>query len=288
MLCNNPFMNIDTITVQSYIALAESGSFTKAAEKVNRSQSALSQQINKLEYLTGKKLINRGKNFSLTDDGEIFLKYAKQIYSLHCEAFDKFNEPELEGEVKFGIPEDFANIYLSDVLANFARIHPKIMLKIECGLTLNLYDKFKNNEFDLVLVKMSHPKNFPYGEQVWSEPLEWVGDESILEANEQKLPLVLAPKPCVYRNAAIEALSANNCKWRLVFSSSSYASKTAAVKAGMGLTVFPKAMVPKHLKIIKSKKLPKLEDIHVSLLKKDNKNNAVNSFEQFMLKKLKH
>lgn len=279
-------MSIDTITIQSFIAVAESGSFTKASERVGRTQSAISQQMSKLEQLLGKSLFVRGKSFTLTPEGEIFLGYAKQIFSLHREAMDRFKEPELEGEVRFGLPEDFASVFLSDVLADFARIHPRILLNIECDLTLNLFDRFKKKEFDLVLVKMTRPDDFPNGQEVWTEPLEWVGDESLIQLG-KPVPLVLSPQPCVYRTAAIQALEAAGHSWRLIFSSASHAGKAAAVKAGMGITVLPRMMAPKELSLMVSGNLPKLEDIHVSLLKHEGNNPAVNSFEEFVLKQLR-
>lgn len=279
-------MSIDTITIQSFIAVAESGSFTKAAERVGRTQSAISQQMSKLEQMLGKSLFIRGKNFTLTPEGEIFLGYAKQIFALHRDAMDRFKEPELEGEVRFGLPEDFASVFLSDVLADFARIHPRILLNIECDLTLNLFDRFKKKEFDLVLVKMTRPDDFPNGQEVWTEPLEWVGDESLIQPD-KPVPLVLSPQPCVYRAAAIQALEATGHNWRLIFSSTSYAGKAAAVKAGMGVTVLPRMMAPKELSLMISSNLPKLEDIHVSLLKHESNNPAVNSFEEFVLKQLR-
>ena len=101
-------MSIDTITLQCFIAVAETGSFTKAAERVGRTQSAISQQMTKLEHLLGKPLLTRGKTFALTPEGDIFLGYARQIFALHREAMDRFKEPELEGEVRFGLPENFA------------------------------------------------------------------------------------------------------------------------------------------------------------------------------------
>jgi DNA-binding transcriptional LysR family regulator len=116
-------MNIDTVTLQCFLAVAETGSFTKAAERVNRTQSAVSQQMAKLENMLGKMLVTRGKTFSLTAEGEIFLSYARQIYVLHREVMDRFKEPDLEGEVRFGMPEDFASVYLSDVLVDFFRVH---------------------------------------------------------------------------------------------------------------------------------------------------------------------
>lgn len=280
-------MNLDTITLQMFLAVAETGSFTRAAERVGRTQSAISQQMAKLEEQLGKSLFIRGKSMSLTSEGEIFHGYAKRIFALHREAVDRFKEPELEGEVRFGLPEDFASVFLSDVLADFARIHPRIMLNIECDLTLNLYERFKQNEFDLVLVKMNQPEDFPNGQEVWTEPLEWVGDAALIEDG-QPVPLVLSPQPCVYRARAINALQEAGQSWRLSFSSPSYAGTAAAVQAGMGITVWPRTMIPSRLDVIDALKLPRLSDTHVSLLKFSTDNPVIDSLERFVLNKLRH
>lgn len=280
-------MIIDTISLQSFIAVAETSSFTRAAERVGRTQSAISQQMAKLENLLGKPLLVRGKTLVLTPEGEIFLGYARQIFALHCEVIGRFKEPELEGEVHFGLPEDFASVYLSEVLADFSRIHPRILLNIECDLTLNLFDRFKKKEFDLVLVKMNRPEDFPNGLDVWSEPLKWVGDASLLDPN-KPVPLVLSPHPCVYRASAIKTLENASRAWRLVFSSPSYAGTVAAVKARMGITVMPHTMIPNELQAVDVSLLPKLADTHVSLLKYQANNSAINTLEGFVLRKLKH
>ena len=280
-------MSLDTITLQCFIAVAETASFTRAAERVGRTQSAISQQITKLEQLLGKPLLVRGKSFALTPEGEIFLGYARQIFALHHEAMDRFKEPELEGEVRFGMPENFASVYLSEVLADFSRIHPRIMLNIECDLTLNLFERFKKKKFDLVLVKMNRPQDFPNGVNVWSEPLKWVGDASLVD-KKKPVPLVLSPQPCVYRASAIEALENAGRAWRIVFTSPSYTGTVAAVKAGMGISVMPHTMIPADLQALESAILPKLSDTHVSLLKHRADNAAINTLEGFVLRKLKH
>jgi DNA-binding transcriptional LysR family regulator len=161
------------------------------------------------------------------------------------------------------------------------------LLNIECDLTLKLFERFKNKEFDLVLVKLNHPGDFPHGLEVWSEPLKWVGDPSLLDPT-RPLPLVLSPQPCVYRSCAINALEKEGRKWGMVFSSPSHAGTVAAVKAGMGITVMPRTMIPKDLVAIGFELLPPLSDTHVSLLKHRTDNAAINSFEDFVLKKLKH
>lgn len=279
-------MNIDTITLQSFIAVAETASFTKAAERVGRTQSAISQQIIKLENMLGKVLITRGKMLTLTPDGDIFLGYARQIFALHREALDRFREPELEGEIRFGLPENFASAYLYEILADFSRIHPRILLNIECDLTLNLFEKFKKKSFDIVLVKMNRPEDFPNGVDVWSEPLKWVGNANLIASN-KPIPLVLSPQPCVYRRAAINVLEEIGRPWRLAFSSTSYTSSIAAVKAGMGITVMPSTMIPDELAEIETKSLPILPDTHVSLLKQKSDNGIINALEGFVLKKLR-
>lgn len=281
-------MNIDTITLQCFLEVAECGYVTRAAERIGRTQSAVSQQISKLEHMLDNTLFVRGKKFSLTNEGEIFLSYAQKIFALHHEVFDRFKEPELEGEVRFGIPEDFASIYLSDVLVNFSRLHPLIVLNIECDLTLNLFERFKRNEFDLVLLKMNRPEDFPESVDVYSEKLEWVGSPDLLKKNSTALPLVLSPQPCVYRSRAIKTLEKFGVKWRMVFSSPSYAGTIAAVKANLGITVLPRNMIPSELKTVSHPMLPALNDTHISLLKRDRKNLALLSFEEFVLARLRH
>jgi DNA-binding transcriptional LysR family regulator len=282
-------MSFDALTLECFIAVAETGSFTRAAGRVGRTQSAVSQQITKLEGIIGKPLFTKTRYFSLTSEGEILLTYAKKIVQLNRDAMDRFKHPELHGEVRFGLPEDFASVFLSEVLTEFVSLHPRIMLNVECDLTLNLFARFKKKEFDLVLVKMNRPEDFPNGIDVWSEALEWVGSKNLTDFDEeQHVPLVLSPQPCVYRARAIHSLEKMNRKWRIVFSSHSYTGTVAAVKAGMGITVLPRNMVPDDLNIIRTnKQLPILDDTHISLLKHHSKNLAVNSFEKFVVERLK-
>jgi len=279
-------MSLDSITLQCFIAVAETGSFTQAGERVARTQSAVSQQIARLERLLDAPLLKRGRSLALTAEGEVFLGYARRIFALQREAMDRFKEPELEGEVRFGLPEDFASVFLSDVLADFARIHPRILLNVECDLTLNLLERFKRQAFDLVLVKVSRPEDFPNGLDVWSEPLVWVGDAGVVESG-KPVPLVLSPQPCVYRAGAIDALEASGRRWRLSFSSPSYAGTIAAVSAGLGVTVLPRNMIPAECTIIDGGELPALSATHVSLLKHDDRNPAVLSLERFVMQKLR-
>ena len=277
---------MDLFSLECFLAVAELGSFTKASLRVKRTQSAVTQQIFNLERLLNTKLFTRDKGVFLTKEGDLFLSYAQRLYQLHQEALDRFKNPELEGEVRFGIPEDFAALFLSEVLTNFSRIYPRIFLSVECDLTMNLFNKFKKGLLDLVLVKMSSPEDFPNGVEVWKEPLVWVGkNENPLREN-SPIPLVLSPEPCVYRSRALSSLDRAGIQWRIVYTSPSYAGIIAAVKANMGITVLPKTMIPNGLDLLAQKSLPTLSDLHVSLLKQNISSSAIKTLEEFLLKKL--
>lgn len=283
-------MSLDTVTLQCFLAVADTGSFTKAADKVGRTQSAISQQIAKLELITEKSLINRGKTFSLTTDGELFLGYARKIFELHREALDRFKEPELEGEIRFGLPEDFATMVLSDVLVDFSRLHPRVTLNVECDLTLNIFNRFTQGKSDLVLLKTHQPEILSKAVNIWSEAVEWIGKPDFFSSMDRNsiIPLVLSPQPCVYRENVIQTLEKAGIRWRLVYSSPSYAGRMAAVKAGLGISAIQRTMIPGYLESIEHPILPKLNNIHISLLKKEGANKAIESLEYFLLKRLRH
>lgn len=282
---------MDVFLLTTFVEVASLGSITKAAQRIGRTQSAVSQQIMKLETSLGKTLFHREQDFSLTQEGEVFYEYAQKSLQLYSDLKMRFQEAPLQGSVRFGLPEDFATLFLQDVLVEFVRQHPDVLINVECDLTLNLLERFRRQEFDMVLVKLCKPEDFPNGVEVWTEALEWVGDGKIVEECLGKgisIPLVLAPKPCVYRARAINALEGESLDWHPVFSSTSYAGTVAAVSANLGITVLPKTMIPNPLKKINHPKLPKLSDTHISLLKETSTNHVVNSFEDFIIQKLRH
>ena len=167
---------MDIFSFECFIAVAESSSFSQAANRVNRTQSAVTQQIGSLEKKLGISLFHRDRKVFLTKDGELLLPYAYRICRLHREILDRFKHPELDGEVRIGVPEDFATTFLADVLLDFSRFHPRVFLNVECDLTLNLLNRFKSGMLDLAVLKMSSPEEFPHGVEIWNEPLAWVSN----------------------------------------------------------------------------------------------------------------
>ena len=265
--------HVDSISLRSFIAIAETGSFSRAADTVGRTQSALSLQIKKLEENLGCILFERGaRKASLTEQGEIFLSYARRILALQQEVFSRLKEPDAEGEIRFGTPEDFATHYLPDVLSVFRKHHPRIQLKVDCDLTLNLLDGLQQEKFDLVLVKRD-PQRVKGGTRVRREPLVWACAAGY--AVQKPLALVVSPQPCIYRARAIAALDRAKVPWRVAYTSPSLAGTLAAVRAGLGVAVLPRNMMPQGIQPIRKEvKLPELADAEVALIKRDGISKA--------------
>jgi DNA-binding transcriptional LysR family regulator len=257
--------NLDLDLVRSFVAIAETRSFSRASERLLRNQSTVSLQIKRLETALGQRLLDRSpQSVRLTPQGDTFLAQARRLLALNDEIVAQVNEPHLVGLVRLGTPEDFATSHLPEVLARFTEAHPGVALEVTCDLTLNLLDRFRDGAFDLVLLKRE-PRSAADGVRVWREPLVWVAGERGLPAG-GTLPLVVSPAPCVYRKRATEALDRAGRAWRIAYTCGSLAGSTAAVRAGLGVTVLPKEMVPHGLRVLEGGPLPELEDTEIALL----------------------
>ncbi len=269
-----PF-HFDTLLLKSFMAIADKGTFTHGGEIVGRTQSALSLQIKKLEEGLGCKLFDRyGKKVTLTPEGHIFLSYAKQMSHLQWELYSTLKEPDIEGEIRLGTPEDFATHYLPDVLSTFRHHHPRVQLNVSCDLTLNLLDGYRQGHYDIILIKRDPkiaPKIAKEGTKVWREPLVWAAADHYKMEN--PLSLVLSPEPCIYRTRALAALNKAKRKWHISYTSPSLAGTIAAVKAGLGITVLPANMIPAGVHPI-GHTLPELKDAEIALLKQGGLSKA--------------
>lgn len=252
------------------MAVAEAGSLTRAGERLRLAQPTVSLQVKRLEDVLGCTLIKRTpRSLSLTSEGETLLGYARRILALCDEAVSRISEPQMVGLVRLGTPEDFATAHLSDVLAAFARSHPNVALEVTTDLTLNLIERFATGEFDLVLIKRE-PLGPSDGVRVWREALVWarsVGSDPFAREDEA-LPLVVSPHPCVYRRRAMRALDEAGRPWRVAYTSTSLAGAQAAVRAGLGVTVLPKDMVPADFVVVEEGGgAPDLSDTEVALMR---------------------
>lgn len=259
--------NLDVDLLRAFVSVADLGSFTRAADSLLRRQSTLSLQIKRLEEGLGKRLLDRtSRHVRLTAEGEALIGRARQMLELNDRLVASVNEPALAGTVRLGTPEDFATTHLPQVLAQFAQAYPSVHLEVTCDLTLTLMRRFRQGDFDLVLVKRE-PERSGRGVRVWREPLVWVAAKKLAVPRSEPLPLVVSPPPCVYRKRATDSLSRLRRQWRVAYSCASLAGQHAAVKAGLGVTVLPADMVPAGLAVIQRRAgLPDLHDTEIALL----------------------
>lgn len=280
--------NLDLDLVRTFATIAALGNFTRAAESLRRQQSTISLQMQRLEDMLGQKLIDRNPRLvKLTSEGEAFLSFARRMLDLNDEAVSRVNEPLMQGVVRLGTPEDFATRHLPEVLSRFTQAYPAVALEVTCDLTLNLIEKFRKGAFDLMLIKRERANASGQGGiRVWREPLVWVTSTRDFASMKGPLPLVVSPRPCVYRKRATEALDKSHRPWRIAYTCGSLAGSLAAVRAGLGVTVLPKDMVPSGLHVIDGRPLPDLKDTEIALLHRERLSVPARRLMEHVIKSL--
>ncbi|MEW6639310.1 MAG: LysR substrate-binding domain-containing protein [Pseudomonadota bacterium] len=238
---------LDLDLLRSFVSVVDAGGFTRAGERVHRTQSTVSQQIKRLEDELGCTLLNRvGKRVTPTEDGERLLSYARRILALAEEARDVLSRPETEGAVRLGIPEDFAAYRLTQLLAGFARSRPGLRLDVRADQSRVLRRDLERGEIDLALLKRDAGEKG--GIAVWPERVHWVTSRTVpLDPAAKSVPLIFFATGCLYRTRAIHALESAGRAWHMAYTSSSLSGIQAAVAAGLGLSILPAiAIQPEH------------------------------------------
>ena len=244
---------LDIDLLQSFVAVVESRSFTRAAERVHRTQSTVSQQIQKLELIFGAALLKRTTapgQISLTEDGEALLQYSQRILKLVREAeyvVGKKKAPR--AIVRLGLPEDFKAEHLTDLLASFGNEFPDIRVDTVCGLTAEVEPLLRLSELDLALMKREVGSGPCL--KSWPEELVWVGSrKNVPRSSVDPIPLAVFPSGCLYRERAIHALEVQGRSWRIAYASASLTGILAAVSSGLAVTLLARTAVPDDLCVL--------------------------------------
>jgi DNA-binding transcriptional LysR family regulator len=258
---------LDLDLLRSFVSVVDAGGFTRAGERVHRTQSTVSQQIRRLEESFGRPLLHRnGKRAIPTEEGERLLSYARRILALAEEARDVVGRPAADGVVRLGIPEDFAAYRLPELLAEFVRSRPGLRLDVHCDLSVALGRDLERGELDLALLKRSAGEHG--GIAAWPERLHWVtGRRQPVTTDRNPVPLAVYRQGCIYRNRAIHALEAAGRAWHVAYTSPNMAGIQAAVSAGLGVSILPEvAILADHRVLAPSDGFPPVGDTELALI----------------------
>ncbi|MGY3585280.1 DNA-binding transcriptional LysR family regulator [Bradyrhizobium sp. USDA 4341] len=244
---------LDLELLRSFVSVVDAGGFTRAGERVHRTQSTVSQQIKRLEEDVGQPLLIRsGKDVTPTEAGERLLTYARRLLSLAEEARDVLSRPGSEGAIRIGITEDFAAYRLTRLLATFARSHPNLRLDVRSGQSLFLYRDLERGDLDLALIKRAASEKG--GIAVWPERVHWVTSKSHpRDTATGSVPLIGFGSGCLYRAHAIHALERAGRNWHMAYTSSSLAGIQAAVAAGLGLSILSEMSIQAEHRVLTAK-----------------------------------
>jgi DNA-binding transcriptional LysR family regulator len=244
---------LDLDLLRSFVSVVDAGGFTRAGERVHRTQSTVSQQIKRLEEDIGRPLLTRnGKHVTPTEAGERLLSYARRLLSLAEEARDVLTRPGDEGVVRLGIPEDFAATQLAKLLASCSRTRPGLRLHVRSDQSLDLMRDLERGELDLALLKRDAGEKG--GIATWPERVHWVTSKSHpIDLNTASLPLIGFPGRCLYRARAIHALESAGRGWHMAYTSSNLAGIQAAVAAGLGLSILSEMSIQSDHRVLTAK-----------------------------------
>ena len=256
----------DPVLLRSFLAVAETLSFTLAAKRRGFGQSTISQHISRLEHAVGRPLLLRNtKTVALTPDGEDMAEFARDILASHDRALARFDRSVLRGRVRFGVSEDLVLSRLPEILRAFRAEHPSVELDLTVGLSAQLYAKLDTGQLDLVFAKRKEGDS--RGILLWRETLAWLGSADARLDPDLPVPLVVFPGASITRKAAIDALNAAGRSWNVAVTSDSLVGLIGSVRAGFGVTAQSALLAGADLRALSdSIGLPPLPEIGVVVL----------------------
>ncbi len=265
--------NLDLELLRTLVAIADCGGFTRAAERLHRTQSTVSLQMKRLEDLVGVSLFRRnGRQMLITESGEILVSYARRLLEINDEAVSALTETAVEGQIRFGSAQAFAEHSLPRMLARFARIHPGVRLEVRVDSNQRLVEAVRSGQLDLALVIQ---KRGAGGEYIRRIPLVWLAGAQSDWQNMERLPLVLFENPCPFRDIVLESLERRGEAWRVAYTSPSLPGLLAAVRAGLGITAQTTLSAAPDLRAFaETERLPRLPEVEIALHRNDRSNHA--------------
>jgi DNA-binding transcriptional LysR family regulator len=264
---------LDIDSLQTFLAVVDTGSFTRASGQIHKTQSAVSMQIKRLEEQLGQQLFNRaGRSVTLSPHGERLLVYARRMVDLSSQTLAAFNTDVLLGAVRIGTPDDYADRYLPEILARFAVSNPKVEVTVICEPSSNLHALIAKDELDLAIVT----QNVKMGssEILRNEPIHWVTSDRHVTHEEEVLPVAFGRQSCLWRQWGLAALGKVEKRHRLLYSSWSTMVIASAVLSGLAISVLPESAIQPGMRILgENDGFPELPASEIALIRSRNPTN---------------
>jgi DNA-binding transcriptional LysR family regulator len=256
----------DPDLLATFLAVAETASFTRAGERLGLSQPTVSQHSARLEKAAGRTLIDRDtRQVRLTDNGDAMAGFARSILAAHAAADSYFSGTAMRGRLRFGVADDLAITQLPSILRDFRRSYPQINLELTVGQSGPLHRRLKAGQLDLIFIKQALGSG--EGDRVTTDDLVWMGLDKSELAPDDPVPLIAYHDPSISRQMAIDALEAAGRVWRITCNTREVNGVLAAVRAGLGVAPFPRTLIPNDLvKVTNRLGLPELGRVEFSLL----------------------
>jgi DNA-binding transcriptional LysR family regulator len=267
------YPSIDTELLRSFVAIADQGGFTRAAEAVNRTQSAISMQMKRLEEdVLQRALFERdGRQVRLTAEGQVLLGYARRILKLHGEVLSTLREPHMIGSVRIGTPDDYVMRFMPGILARFAQSYPLVQVEVHCEPSAQLLQR---QDLDLSIV--TREPGTEIGQLLRQERVVWAEAVSFSPHEQQPLPLAMFNADCFCRAWACNALDAMERPYRLAYTSPSLSVLFAVVNAGLAVTAQMQSLITPDMRIIgEAEGLPALPMSSIVLLRNQRSQSKV-------------
>jgi DNA-binding transcriptional LysR family regulator len=283
MSCSD--LEIDLL--RAFVAVAETGSFTAAADVVGRSQSAVSQKVLRLEEILDRRVFDRtSRSLSLTRDGERLLVSARRMLEFNDAVMRELREPQAAGTLRLGISEDFIPGQLPSLLARFSRTYPGVHLELMTGLSCDLLAAYDDGRIDTVIAKKDG--TVQRGRVIWREPLVWMAAADYQIDFSSPARLVMLRPPCTYRELMISSLDALRREWTAVCTASSLMGVQAAVAGGLGVSVLGRSFVQQGMQVLTAPDhWPPLPMTEIVILGEDSKAaDLVRAFVTFLTESL--
>lgn len=263
--------------LKSFLAVAKERSFTEAAKSLDLRQSTISQHVQKLEQLIGRRLFVRDTHtVSLTADGDAMCDFAASVLEANERMASYFFDNARREKLRLGISEDFAMSQLADVLTSFRSEHPEVDLELAVGLSSALYHRYDSGELDVIFAKRRNGD--ARGEVAWTERLAWISKPGFKIDADAPVPLVAYAPPSITRTLAVAALEEARRPWRMACSSGSLNGLRAATMAGLGIAAHSAKLIPEGLVVVEdAPTLPPLGEVEFVALGPGRHHRAANA-----------